>query len=160
MTQILKVEDTRSSRITLAEVSDYEPFKPILDRVLIRRVETATTSKLDMPDKYRQQTNEGEVLEVGDGVYIGGQTLPMPVKIGDLVLFGEYNAERFMKDGVELWLVRVQNIRGVKRLKKPENRNVGVFIQVSKPVEVPCFDTFPADPFPVDKSETYPREGD
>lgn len=113
-----QVEDSRlSQQIQAKAESQYEPFRPILDRVLIRRVEDEQKSKLGLPEKYRQQTNKGLVLEVGDGVYIGGAVLPMPVKPGDIVLFGEYNAERFEKDGEELWLVRVQMIRGVERKK-------------------------------------------
>lgn len=119
-----KVEDTRSSAVAnltyignAESVSDfqqyhpnqYDPFTPILDRVLIRRVEEAQTSKLGLPDKFRQQTNKGEILGIGDLVKTN-------LKPGDRVLFGEYNAERFTKDGEELWLVREADIRGVERL--------------------------------------------
>lgn len=113
-----KVEDTRSIvsepfrlPTPLQEsLKKYEPFTPILDRVLIRRVEDAPTTKMGVPDKYRQQTNKGEILGLGELV-------KSKLGIGDLVLFGEYNAERFQKDGEELWLVREANIRGVERLK-------------------------------------------
>lgn len=117
-----KVEDSRTISITKEHFDNlvedvhksvhnvlYEPFQPILDRVLIRRVEDAPTSKLGVPDKYRQQTNKGEVIAVGELVKSN-------LKSGDLVLFGEYNAERFVKDGEELWNVREADIRGVERL--------------------------------------------
>lgn len=126
----LKVEDTRSipehidylknptgpstdagvPRRYKAPEPQYDSFTPILDRVLIRRVEDVQKSKLGVPDKYRQHTNKGEVIGVGELVKSN-------LKRGDLVLFGEYSAERFEKDGEELWLVREANIRGVERIK-------------------------------------------
>ena len=128
------IEDTRSSLPPETFVAP-TVFKPILDRVLVRRVQDEQVSKLGLPDKYRQQTNEGEVLSVGDFVVLGGHVVPfirantwftrfltwlgfvlptVGVQVGDRVLFGEYNAERFTQDGEELWIVRVQDIRGVK----------------------------------------------
>jgi chaperonin GroES len=119
----LPVEDHRSISITkqhFEELVDgvrksvenvlYEPFVPLGDRVLIRRVEDKQKSKLGLPDKYRQQTNKGEIVAVGE--------LVTNLKPGDRVLFGEYNAERFQKDDEELWIVRYQFIRGVERLKE------------------------------------------
>lgn len=116
-----KVEDSRSvPKYTNPDTIDlealgitpkqYEPFTPILDRVLIRRIEDTQKSKLGVPDKYRQHTNRGVIVGIGDLVKSN-------LKIGDIVLFGEYSAERFEKDGEELWLVREANIRGVERLK-------------------------------------------
>lgn len=99
---------------------EYEPFRPILDRVLIRRVEEEEKAGLGVPSKYRQQTNRGVVVAIGDFFVMGGLTRDMAfyLKIGDHVLFGEYNAEKFIKDDEELWLVRIQDIRGVERLKE------------------------------------------
>lgn len=120
-----KVEDNRSSlsasslstkypgKLSTPVLNEYEPFAPLGDRILLRRVEEAQTNKLGVPDKYRQQTNKFEVLGVGE--------LATTVKPGDHVLAGEYNAERFMDDdGQELWLVRIAMVRGVRRLKEPK----------------------------------------
>lgn len=120
-----KVEDSRSFSFTNisgihteASPSKYEPFRPILDRVLIRRVEEEEKAGLGVPSKYRQQTNRGVVVAIGDFFVMGGERIDMAfyLKIGDHVLFGEYNAEKFIKDDEELWLVRIQDIRGVERL--------------------------------------------
>jgi co-chaperonin GroES (HSP10) len=109
-----KVEDARS----IPTESLYEPFVPILDRILCRRVIEKQENGLTVPDKFRQHSHKMEVLAVGDGVFVGGKVHPMPVKPGDIVLGGEYNAERFVKDGEELWILRIQYVRGVERLKK------------------------------------------
>lgn len=123
----------------------YEPFKPILDRVLIKRV--AEDKNMEMledgsmrdkrtgfiiPAKYRQHSNIGVVLAVGDFVVMGGVKTHLSdiVKPGYRVLFGEYNAEKLkipdeqvqaMCDAIgvefeaseDLDVVRVQDIRGV-----------------------------------------------
>jgi len=97
----------------------YEPFRPILDRVMVKRIQednSETKGGIAIPDKYRQQSNKGEVVAVGDFVTMGAAVFHMPIKPGDIVLFGEYNCEPFSKDGEEFLLVRVQDIRGVERL--------------------------------------------
>jgi len=123
----------------------YEPFTPILDRVLIKRVaEDKNMEQLEdgsmrdkrtgfiIPAKYRQHSNVGIVLAVGDFVVMGGVKTRLSdiIKPGYRVLFGEYNAEKLkvpdaqveaMCDAIgvefeaseDLDVVRVQDIRGV-----------------------------------------------
>lgn len=93
------------------------PFRPILDRVLLRRIEAeAAVDGFQVPEKYRQHSNLGEVIALGDGVVLGKEwkLLTDFIHVGDVVLYGEYTAEAFEKDGETLWLVRIQDIRGVK----------------------------------------------
>lgn len=96
------------------------PFRPILDRVLIRRIEpTATTDGFVVPEKYRQHTNEGVVIALGDGVVLGREWRPLTdfLHVGDTVMYGEYTAERWEATPDDVyWVVRVQDIRGVKNV--------------------------------------------
>lgn len=124
---------------------EYGLFKPILDKVLIKRIsEDENFEQLEdgslrdkrtgfvIPAKYRQHSNLGVVLMVGDFVVMGGVKTDLMeiVKPGYRVLFGEYNAEklkvpdeqvRAMCDAIEvefeasedLDVVRVQDIRGI-----------------------------------------------
>jgi co-chaperonin GroES (HSP10) len=87
------------------------PFLPILDRVLIRRIEAeATAEGFSVPEKYRQHSNLGIVIEVGENV----ARLTDRVKVGAKVLYGEYTAEQWdAPNGDVYWSVRVQDIRGV-----------------------------------------------
>jgi co-chaperonin GroES (HSP10) len=128
----------------------YEPFKPILDRVLIKRISEDKNMEMMedgsmrdkrtgfiIPAKYRQHSNVGVVLAVGDFVVMGGVKTDMldVVKPGYRVLFGEYNAEKLkvpdeqvqaMCDAIsvefeaseDLDVVRVQDIRGIYRPKE------------------------------------------
>ena len=113
------------------------PFRPILDRVLIKRIEPeAAPDGFEVPDKYRQHTNKGVIIAVGDGVVLGQNFVPFVeeqphlgtdeegkskyyrtnfVRVGDTCLYGEYCAEQFEKDGETFYIVRVQDIRGVER---------------------------------------------
>lgn len=93
---------------------NYKGFSPILDRVLLRRVEDAPKEGVQLPSKYRQQTNKGEILAIGQHYVLGSKVLALrtAVEVGDHVLFGEYSAERFILDGEELYLVRLAQIRG------------------------------------------------
>jgi chaperonin GroES len=111
-------------RTSVAEASpepdqkQYEPFQPLFDRVVVRRIKEAPKDhSFAIPEKYRQQTNKGEVVYVGTGMYLGGAWHPIPLKPGDIVLFGEYGAEKFFMDGEELESIFVGDIRAVKRLK-------------------------------------------
>jgi chaperonin GroES len=91
-------------------------FKPILDRVLLRPVENeaAPKSGIIIPEKYRQDSQTGEVVAIGDFVVLGGERIPLEtfIKPGDIVRFSEYAVEKFPEDGEELILLRIQDIRG------------------------------------------------
>jgi co-chaperonin GroES (HSP10) len=86
-------------------------LKPILDRVLVRRIEKPQEGDIVIPEAYRQASRRGTVEAIGDFVVLGGQAFPLStfLSVGDIVQFGEYNAEP-MEDG--LVLVRIQDIRG------------------------------------------------
>src|SRR5580704_7125467 len=107
-------------------MSEFAPFKPILDRLLIKLVhEDGPKDGFEVPDKYRQHTNKGEVLAVGDCVVLSGHKFPLTdfVNVGDHVLFGEYTAEEFtsdelaarFKDVDKFYIIRVQDVRGTAR---------------------------------------------
>ena len=84
-------------------------FQPILDRVLLKRIEPEPTADgFVVPEKYRQHTNKGRVIAVGE------ETLDV-VKPGDIVLYGEYTSENLSLDGEDYWIVRLADIRGVER---------------------------------------------
>lgn len=110
-------------------VPTYEPFKPILDRILIRLVrEDGPKDGFEVPEKYRQQTNKGEVLAVGDVVVLSGHKFPVTdfVNVGDHLLFGQYTAEEFTSDDLvarfgegPFYIIRVQDVRGIARQVGP-----------------------------------------
>jgi len=65
----VEVTDLRPSK----EVKDFHPFKPILDRLLLRRLAAKEdASGFEIPSKFREPEARGEVMTVGDGVTLGG----------------------------------------------------------------------------------------
>jgi co-chaperonin GroES (HSP10) len=98
----------------------YSAPKPILDRILVRRLAAPKAEDgFVVPEKFRQQTNRGEVLAIGTHVAIGGDSFPvgMFVQPGDIVHYGEFTAEQ-MKDDPTLYIVRIQDVRLVETLSR------------------------------------------
>lgn len=88
-------------------------IKPIMDRILLRKVEEKQSGDVIIPDQYKE-SQKFEVVAVGDFVIFGGQRVPVSdfVHEGDLVLVGQYNLEVCEIDGQKFFLTRVQDVRG------------------------------------------------
>jgi len=88
-------------------------MQPVMDRILLRKIEPKQTGKVTIPDQY-QESNEYEVVALGNFVILGGQRFPLDefVHVGDRVLVGQYDLEEIKVDGEKLFLTRIQNVRG------------------------------------------------
>jgi chaperonin GroES len=91
-------------------------FRPLYDRVLIKRVnaEQKTSSGLIIPDSAKEKPLEAEVVAVGDGARVkDGETRPMSLKVGDIVLFGKYTGDEVKLDGEEHIILREKDVLAV-----------------------------------------------
>ena len=91
-------------------------FRPLHDRVLIRRVESEAKSVggIIIPDTAKEKPMEGEVVAAGPGARgDDGQLQPMDVKAGDRVLFGKWSGTEVKLDGEELIIMKESDIMGV-----------------------------------------------
>jgi chaperonin GroES len=86
-------------------------YVPLNDRILLKRVTEKSDSLVQIADTYQQPSNKGEVVAVGDGMLIGGELRPIPLKVGDVVLFGQFNAEDISLEGEDFTLVSAFDIR-------------------------------------------------
>jgi chaperonin GroES len=86
-------------------------YAPLNDRVLLRRVTDTSDALVQIADTFQQPSNKGEVIAVGDGMLYGGDVHPIPLKPGDVVLFGQFNAEDITLDGEDFILVSAFDIR-------------------------------------------------
>lgn len=96
-------------------------FRPLHDRVLIRRVEsnTKTQGGIIIPDTAKEKPSEGEVIAVGSGVRDeNGKLAPLDVQTGDLVLFSKWSGTEVSIDGEDLLVVKESDIMGVVEGKK------------------------------------------
>ena len=90
-------------------------FKPLHDRVLVRRIESDTKTKggLLIPDTAKEKPAEGEIVSVGEGARKdSGELIPMAVKAGDTVLFGKWSGTEVRIDGEELLIMKESDILG------------------------------------------------
>jgi len=91
-------------------------FRPLHDRVVVRRVESdqKTAGGIIIPDTAKEKPMEGEVLAVGPGARSeDGKIHPLDVKAGDRVLFGKWSGTEVKLDGEELIIMKESDIMGV-----------------------------------------------
>src|SRR5271167_4691573 len=91
-------------------------FRPLHDRVVIRRVEEEEKSKggILIPDTAKEKPQEGEVIAVGPGARDeSGALVPLEVKVGDRVLFGKWSGSEVKIDGEDLMIMKESDIMGV-----------------------------------------------
>lgn len=91
-------------------------FRPLGDRVLVRRVEEATKTAggIIIPDTATEKPQEGEVLAVGNGA-IGddNERVALDVKPGDKILFGKWGGTEVKIDGEDLLIMKESDVMGV-----------------------------------------------
>ena len=91
-------------------------FRPLHDRVLIESLESEekTAGGIIIPDTAKEKPQEGKVIAVGPGAKSeDGKTIPMDVKVGDLVLFGKWSGTEVKVDGKEYSIMKESDIMGV-----------------------------------------------
>src|SRR5579862_8218267 len=91
-------------------------FRPLQDRVLIRRVEqeAKTAGGIIIPDTAKEKPQEGEVIAVGSGVRgEDGKVHPLDVKAGDRILFGKWSGSEVKIDGEDLIIMKESDILGI-----------------------------------------------
>ena len=96
-------------------------FRPLHDRVLVRRIEEAETVRggIIIPDTAKEKPQEGEAMAVGNGkVLDNGSRVALEVKAGDRVLFGKYSGNEIKLNGDEYLILREDEILAV--LEKDE----------------------------------------
>jgi chaperonin GroES len=89
---------------------------PLHDRVLLKRLEEQEVKRggIIIPDTAKEKPQEAEIIEAGKGrINDEGKTIPLAVKKGDKVLIGKYSGTEVMVDGVELVIVREEEILAV-----------------------------------------------
>ena len=96
-------------------------FKPLHDRVLVKRVESDEKTKggLIIPDSAKEKPAEGEVVSVGEGARKdSGELIAPSVKAGDRILFGKWSGTEVKLDGDEYLIMKESDIMGVVETKK------------------------------------------
>ncbi|MDG2512278.1 co-chaperone GroES [Sphingobium yanoikuyae] len=91
-------------------------FRPLHDRVLVRRIEAEakTAGGIIIPDTAKEKPQEGEIVSVGSGSKAeDGKVTPLDVKVGDRVLFGKWSGTEVKVDGEDLLIMKESDILGI-----------------------------------------------
>ena len=91
-------------------------FRPLHDRVVVRRVESEEKTKggIIIPDSAKEKPAEGEIVAAGTGARADdGKITPLDVQIGDRVLFGKWSGTEVKVDGEDLLIMKESDILGI-----------------------------------------------
>ncbi len=91
-------------------------FRPLHDRVVVKRVEEDTKTKggIIIPDTAQEKPMQGEIIAAGPGARDeSGKIVPLDVKKGDKVLFGKWSGTEVKIDGAELLIMKESDIMGI-----------------------------------------------
>ena len=91
-------------------------FRPLGDRVLVKRVEEETKTKggIIIPYSAKEKPQEGEVIAAGPGARDeSGKLVPLDLKAGDRVLFGKWSGTEVKVDGEDLLIMKESDVLGV-----------------------------------------------
>ncbi len=91
-------------------------FRPLGDRVLVKRVEEEQKTKggIIIPDTAKEKPQEGEVIAVGPGARDeSGKIQPLDLKTGDRILFGKWSGTEVKIDGADLLIMKESDVLGV-----------------------------------------------
>jgi chaperonin GroES len=93
-----------------------QKFRPLHDRILVKREEAEQKSKggIIIPDTAKEKPIEGKVIAVGNGkVLEDGKVHKLEVKVGDRILFGKYSGTEIKIEGTEHVILREDEVLGV-----------------------------------------------
>ena len=91
-------------------------FRPLGDRVLVKRVEEEQKTKggIIIPDTAKEKPQEGEVIAVGAGARgEDGKLIPLELKSGDRILFGKWSGSEVKIEGEDLLIMKESDVLGV-----------------------------------------------
>lgn len=90
-------------------------FKPLGDRIVVKPLAKEVMSKggIVLPDTAKEKPQEGEVLAVGTGKYVGEKLMPLEIKVGDKVMFTKYGPTEIKVDGEELFVLSELDVLGI-----------------------------------------------
>ena len=91
-------------------------FRPLHDRVVVRRVESEekTAGGIIIPDTAKEKPQEGEVIAVGPGARDeAGKLVPLDLKVGDRIIFGKWSGTEVKIDGEDLLIMKESDVMGV-----------------------------------------------
>ena len=100
-------------------------FRPLHDRVLVRRIdgEEKSAGGIIIPDSAQEKPSEGEIIAVGSGARNeNGDITPLDVQVGDRILFGKWSGTEIKLDGEDLLIMKESDVMGVMESSKAKKK--------------------------------------
>ena len=91
-------------------------FRPLHDRVLLRRVEQdeKTAGGIIIPDTAKEKPMQGMVIAVGEGAKDEqGKRIPMDIKVGDEILYGKWSGTEVEVNGKKVLIMKESDVMGI-----------------------------------------------
>ncbi len=92
-------------------------LKPLGDRVVIEPLTDESEKSaggIFIPDTAKEKPQKGKIIAAGPGRTTDeGKVLPMPVKVGETVLYSKYAGTEYKQDGKEYLIVREADVLAV-----------------------------------------------
>lgn len=98
---------------TLSATSQKTSMRPLGNRVLLRRLAAEETLKggIILPGNAKKKQEHAEVIAIGTGKKDkNGQLIPIPVKVGDIVLIEKYSEQEVTLDGEDYVIARGEDL--------------------------------------------------
>jgi chaperonin GroES len=108
--------NTRRAAAAMRVIMAKLKFRPLHDRVVVKRIEAEEKSKggIIIPDTAKEKPQEGEIVAVGPGGRDEtGKLITLDVKAGDRVLFGKWSGTEVKLEGEDLLIMKESDIMGV-----------------------------------------------
>lgn len=88
---------------------------PIGDRVILKYYETEdrTASGIVLPDSTKEKTQAGEIISVGSGKIVDGKAVPVPLNVGDKVIYGKYTGTEIKHENEKYLVINADDIIAV-----------------------------------------------
>lgn len=90
-------------------------LKPLGDRVIVKSVETEETTKsgIVLPSSAKEKSSVAEVVAVGTGGKIDGETVTMELKVGDKVICSKYSGTEIKYEGNEYTILKQSDVLAI-----------------------------------------------
>ena len=90
-------------------------LKPLFDKVVLKKVEVAETTKsgIVLPGSAQEKPQVSLVVAVGPGGIVDGKEVVMTVSVGDKVIVGKYTGTEVKLDGIDYQIVSQSDILAV-----------------------------------------------
>lgn len=88
-------------------------IRPLDDRIVVKPLEAEekTSGGIVLPDTAKEKPQKGEIIAVGNGKLLeNGQRVPVSLKVGDRVMFGQYAGNEIKIDDVKYVIMRESEV--------------------------------------------------